>query len=189
MDFDKIISKRASIKKYSSKKPKIESIINAIDVSNQAPAAGNIQPTSFVIIENQETINKVADACQQDFIKDAPYVIVVCSNIKQLKKMYDKRSEKYLKHYVGAAVENLLLKLTDLGLASCWVGPFSEPTLRNKLLIPDNTEIELVLTIGYEFIKDKTKPRRKNSLVNRVFFENWGNKLHTPVKKIRRQAI
>jgi nitroreductase len=189
MDFNKVIEERSSIKKYSSKKPKIESIIEAIETSNKAPAAGNLQPTSFIIVENQETINKVADACQQDFISNAPYVIIVCSNINQLKKMYDKRSEKYIKHYVGAAVENFLLKITDMGLASCWVGPFSEETLRNHFSIPENNEIELIITVGYEFIKGKSKPKRKHSLVNRVFFEDWGNKFHKPLEKVRRKDI
>ena len=109
--------------------------------------------------------------------------------INQLKKMYDKRSEKYIKHYVGAAVENFLLKITDMGLASCWVGPFSEETLRNHFSIPENNEIELIITVGYEFIKGKSKPKRKHSLVNRVFFEDWGNKFHKPLEKVRRKDI
>jgi len=188
MDFDKLLEKRISIKKYSSKKPPLDKVMEAIEAANMAPAAGNLQILKYIIVENPETISKIADACQQQFIKDTPYVIVVCSDLKQVKKLYDIRADKYLKHNAGAAVNNFLLKITDLGLASNWVGAFSVTTIRNALQIPDNINVEVILPVGYELIKGKTKPRYKHTLTNKVFSETWQNK-YKPFAKIRRADV
>jgi len=74
-------------------------------------------------------------------------------------------------------------------MGSCWVGAFSEPTLRNLLKIQDGINLEVVLPIGYELIKGKTKQRHKFSLVNRLFFETWKNRFYKPIKKIRRGDV
>ncbi|MEK6873161.1 MAG: nitroreductase family protein [Nanoarchaeota archaeon] len=189
MEFQKILEKRTSVKSYLSKKPAIEEIIKAIEAANSAPAAANLQPLIYIIIETPEKIAKIADVCQQQFINKTPYVVVVCSNSKQLKIFDENRAEKYIKHNVGAAIENFLLKITELGLASCWVGAFSEPTLRNLLDIPDSINIEVVLPVGYEFVKGKAKQRFKQLLVNRIFFDSFGNKYYKPFIKIRRTDI
>ncbi len=189
MEFQKILENRTSVKNYSSKKPAIENIIKAIEVANLAPAADNLQPLIYIVIEAPEKIGKIADACQQQFINKAPYVIVVCSNSKQLKIFDENRAEKYIKHNVGAAIENFLLKITELGLASCWVGAFSEITIRNLLNIPDSINIEAFLPVGYELVKGKTKQRFKRSLVNRIFFDSFGNKYYKPFIKIRRGDV
>jgi len=189
MDFDNVIKKRASVRKFSSKKPKPEHITELIETANLAPSPGNLYLLMYIVVENPETISKIADACQQEFIKQAPYVIVICSNPKQIKTMYDTRADKYIKHHTGAAVENILLKAVDMGMGSCWVGAFSEPTLRNLLKIQDGINLEVVLPIGYELIKGKTKQRHKFSLVNRLFFETWKNRFYKPIKKIRRGDV
>ena len=92
-----------------------------------------------------------------------------------------------MKHYVGALSETLSLKLNDLGLASCWIEAFSEPTIKNLLTIPDNQEIELIITVGYEM--GKLVQRRKPALINKVFFEKWGNKYHKPFVKVSRKDV
>lgn len=189
MEFQKVLEKRASVKSYLSKKPAIEDIIKAIKAANLAPAAANLQPLIYIIVEAPEKISKIADACQQQFINKAPYVVVVCSNPKQLTLFDEKRAEKYIKHNVGAAIENFLLKITELGLASCWVGAFSELTLRNLLSIPDNINIEVVLPVGYEVVKGRAKQRFKQSLVNKIFFDSFSNKYYKPFVKIRREDI
>ncbi|MEK6830990.1 MAG: nitroreductase family protein [Nanoarchaeota archaeon] len=189
MDFQKLLEKSMSVKNYSSKKPPIEKIIEAVNAANSAPSAANLPSLIYIIIETPEKIAKIADACQQQFINKAPYVIVVCSNLIQLKRFDDVRAENYLKHNVGAAVENFLLKITDLGLASCWIGAFSESTIKNLLKIPGSINIEVVLPVGYEMVKGKTKKRFRQLLVNRVFFDSWGNKYYKSFVKIRRADI
>jgi len=183
MEFNKLVKKRASIRRYSSKKPKITDIIKAIETSNLAPSPGNLSILRYLIIENHETIEKIAQACQQEFIKQAQFVVVVCSDSKKAEIMYDKRAKKYTKHHTGTAIENFLLKIADMDLASCWVGAFSETTIKTALKIPDRIDVEVVLPVGYQLITDKTKQRHKHSLNGKVFFEVYNNQFQKPIRK------
>ncbi len=176
MDFDKVIKKRASIKNYSDKKPKYDKIINAIEAANLAPSPGNIPILHFIIVEDKEKINEIAEACQQPFIKKAPVIVAICSDSKKTNMMYDKRTEKYIKQHAGAAIENFLLKITDMKLASCWVGAFVNMEIKSALKIPENIDIEAILPIAYPSKVDKTNQKPKTNLGNICFFEEYKNK-------------
>lgn len=189
MDFQTVTKKRASVRQFSPKKIPIEKITQIIDTANLAPCAGNYKTSRYIVIENQNTIEKIAEFCQQPFIEKAPCVVIICSDSNQLKRLYDIRANKYNKQQIGAEIENFLLKVTDFGLASCWVGAFAEEPIKNLLGIPENVEIEAVLPIGYELIKGKTPQRIKPSLITRLFFASWGNRFYKPLKKIRRKDI
>ena len=183
MDFNKVIKKRASIRDYSNKELKYDKIIDAIEAANFAPSPGNISILKYIIVEDPEKINKIADACQQDFIKNAPVVIAFCSDIKRIKIMYEERAEKYVKQHVGAAIENFLLKITEMNLASCWVGAFSEVVVKNILEVPDNIEVEAVIPIAYPSKTNRTNQAPKPDLGNVVYFERYKNKFKEPIKK------
>ncbi|MFA5174121.1 MAG: nitroreductase family protein [Candidatus Pacearchaeota archaeon] len=183
MNLTKAIKTRASIREFSDKSVKYDKLIDAIEAANLAPSPGNLSILKYIIIDEEETIQKIAKACQQEFIKEAQFIVVVCSDSKQA-AMYDKRADRYIHHHAGAAVENFLLKITDMGLASCWVGAFSEITLKNILKIPENIEIEVILPIGYA--KKKTKQKPKNDLGNLVYFDVWKNKYKKKDTQVRR---
>jgi nitroreductase len=176
MDFNKVIRKRASIRNYANKKVKYDKVIDAIEAANLAPSPGNIPILNYIIIEDQEKINAMGDCCQQDFIKTAPVVVVICSDPRKVRTMYDKRAEKYIKQHAGAAIENFLLKITEMGLASCWVGAFSETTAKHVLGIPDTLDVEAILPIAYKSKPDKTKQKVKADLGRIVWFEKYRNK-------------
>jgi len=183
MNLNKTLKTRASIRNYSNKKPKYDKIIDSIEAANLAPSPGNIPILKFIIIEDEEKIGKITQACQQPFIKKAQVLVVVCSDSKRTNIMYDKRADKYIKQHAGAAIENFLLKITDMKLASCWVGAFSDITIKNTLKIPDEIEVEAVLPIAYPHKTDKTKQKSKPNLGNIIFFETWNNKYKKPIRK------
>jgi nitroreductase len=84
----------------------------------------------------------------------------------------------YSKQQVGASIENMLLKVTDLGLASCWVGAFSDETVKRILEIPEDIGVEAMLPIGYEL--GNTKQKQKPELDRILFFDKWKNKYMRP---------
>jgi len=184
MDLDKVLKQRASIRDYSDKKVKYDKIIDAIEAANLAPSPGNLSILKFLIVEDDEKIQKIAQACQQQFIKKASVVVVVCSDKGNVERMYDARADKYIKQHAGAAIENFLLKITDMGLASCWVGAFSESAIKNSLKIPDEIQVEAVLPIAYESKEKTNKQKPKPNLGNIVYFNEWKNKYKKPVRKI-----
>ena len=76
----------------------------------------------FVRSKNKEKIEKLAEASQQDFVSDAEFVVVVCTKMDELRMAYKDTAEMYARQQAGAAIENFLLKITDMELGSCWVG-------------------------------------------------------------------
>ena len=182
MEFDAVIKGRHSVRRFSTKKAKFEDIVEAVDAANSAPLAGNIATIRFILVTDSEKIEKIADACQQDFVEKAGNLVVVCSDTTQAIRSYRERGKIYSRQQAGAAIENFLLKITDLELASCWVGAFVDSMIRDVLHIPDNIDVEAVLPIGCE-MPPKSRQRKKSNLDNILFFNKWKAKNLRPWKK------
>lgn len=189
MELNEAIKKRCSIRNYRLKKPKPEIIIKAIESANLAPSPGNLDLLKWIIVEDSEKISKIAEACQQEFIKKSQIIVVFCSNPKKAEPIYEDRTDKYVKQHAGAAIENFLLKITELGLATCWIGAFVDDSIKNILKIPENIEVEAIFSIGYQASLDHTKQKPKKSIFERVFFEKWNNRYHFPLEKNRREDV
>jgi len=173
MELDKVIKSRKSIRKFKSQKPDYGKIIECIDAARFAPMAGNNFTLKFILIDDKKKIQKIADASQQAFIAQAQYIVVVCSNKERLVNAYEKRGEKFNKQQVGAAIENFLLKIQELGLSTCWVGYFVDEIIKRELKIPDEIEIEALFPIGYEYEKSFTQ-KHKIDLDAILYFNTYG---------------
>lgn len=187
MDLDKAIEKRRSVRRYSTKKVKWQKIIEAIDAANQAPQAGNIYTLRYVLVDDKSKIRELSEAAQQSFFENVEFVLVVCSDKVSIKKSYDERGEMYTRQQAGAAIENFLLKIVDLGLATCWVGSFADEEVKRVLEIPqkdyENINVEAILPIGYEMPGDKAPKGRKPDLDMCLWFNKWKNKFMREPKK------
>lgn len=176
MDFDKVVEERHSVREYKAAKVKFDDILEIIDSSRHAPCAGGIFSLKMIIVDKKEIKDALADASLgQYFISEAPYVIVVCSEIEQLRRAYGHKADVYARQQAGAAIENMLLKITELGLSTCWVGLFDENPIKRVLKIPANVMIEALLPVGHEMQKPKAKKTRVD-LKNIVRFNGWENK-------------
>jgi len=174
MEFDNVIKKRCSVRKFKDKRVSWKLVLESIDAALQGPFANNLNNLSFLIIENAETIKKIADIAEQDWINNSGIVVVVCSDSRPLEQLYDERGKIYSKQQAGAAILTFLLKTVDLGVSSCWVGSFNEEKLRLLLKIPKEIEIEALLPVGYE--EGKTPKKRKRDLDTVIFWEEWGER-------------
>ena len=175
MNVDKAINERKSVRKFKiSKKPNWRKIIQAIDAANKAPLAGNIQTMKYILVDEPEKIQQLADAAQQPFISQSSYIVVLVTDDTQLKRSYDSRGERYARQQAGAAIENFLLKITDLGLSTCWIGEFVDHMVKRILDIPDNLFVEAFFPIGYEF--GKTTQKIKPRLDSILYFNRWKEK-------------
>ena len=179
MEFDKVVNSRKSVRFFKkTKKVDYRKVIDVLESGLKVPLAGNIYSLRYILVSDKNVIKELADACQQDFIADVDYLIVVCSDKKSLEKSYYDRGIIYSRQQAGASIENMLLKIADLGLASCWVGAFSDLIVKRILKIPENIDVEAILPIGYE--SGKTKKLMKPELDNVLFFDSWSNKYMRP---------
>jgi len=175
MGFDSILEKRHCTRHFKEKAVSWKDLAKILDSVRFAPCAGGIPTVHIVVIDDKKIIPKIADACLgQTFISQAPYVIVICSDMDQIQRSYGKRADMYAKQQAGASIENIFLKTTELGLSTCWIGAFDENPIKRVLDIPDKVNVEAVMPIGYEMGKEK--PKEKIVLRRIVRFNNWKTK-------------
>ncbi len=174
METFKAIKLRRSIRKFKDQEIDDEDLLKILDAATYAPASGNIKHIKFVVIEDKETKKNIAKAAlDQNWITTAPIIIIACSESVFIEQHYGKRGkELYAIQNVAAAIENMLIAASDLGISGCWVGAFTEPMLRSVLGIPDDVEIHAIIPLGYA--DESPKFRHKLHATDITFYEKWG---------------
>ena len=174
MELNKCIKERRSIRRFTNKNISWENLAKILDAGRYAPSSGNIQNWVFIVIKDSKQKEKIADACKQEFIKDANYLVVVCSREDRIIKLYGKRGEKYSIQNCALAIQNMFLEAYSLGIGSCWIGAFDEDKIRKILWLEENVTPQSIIALGYS--DEEERAAKRNSLDNFVFFEKYGNK-------------
>lgn len=134
-----------------------------------APSAGARYPLEFYIVTpdglyhygpNQHTLHLIVDgdqrarlaaACWQEFIGQAPVTIAISAAVERTAQRYGERGlRRYIPMDVGHAAQNLLLQATALGLAACPVGAFDDQRVAEALHLPSTQEPLYLLPVGRE---------------------------------------
>lgn len=172
MEVKDAILGRRSIREFGKGEVSRETIIELIELGNAAPSAGNLQARDFVVVEDQRTKEKLAAAAgRQDFIAEAPVVVVVCANMDRILHYGKRGVTLYCLQDSAASVENMLLAIHDMGLGCVWVGAFNEFKVSKILNLPGHIRPVAILPIG----EPGSQPEaRKRIPVNElVHYEKW----------------
>jgi nitroreductase len=151
MDFLDLLKSRRSIRQYTSAPVEKQKLDTILEAAKWAPSAGNAQARDLILISDKEIKEKLAEAAfGQNFVSEAPVVIVVCANRGRSAKRYGLRGESlYSVQDATAAVQNMLLMAHSLGLATCWVGAFDEQKVKRILGIPKDVSPVAIIPVGY----------------------------------------
>ncbi len=167
------IKSRASVRSFRPDDIQDTAVDEMIDAAMQAPCAGNIQEWKFVVVRNNANKKGLAKAAfEQKMISDAPVVIVVCADMKEIGNAYGERGENVFSIQDAAtAAENLMLAAWDKGIGSCWIGSFNEKAVKDVLVLPSHVRPMTIIPLGYPVTKPK-KPGRKHpgDVVHRDFY-------------------
>jgi nitroreductase len=187
---DSVIKGRRSVRKYQNKEIDFELIRKILEAARFAPSAGNYQPWEFIVVRDPEMKKSLVEAASNEkWMLEAPVFIVVCINSRLAGAMYSDRGLKlYGTQGVAAAIENILLSAQSLGLATCWVGAFSEIMVARLLECPEYVRPCAIITLGYSYELRCGVPARQN-LEEFVHIGKFGNTLHLEfVKKEKRSS-
>ncbi|MFH2020554.1 MAG: nitroreductase family protein [archaeon] len=177
MNVFEAIATRRSVRKYTSQDIPMELLGVVLDAGRYAPSAGNIQNWRFIIVKDKDSKQRVAEAAmQQMWIAEAPVILVVVAETEKIKQFYGLRGERlYAVQNCAAAIENMLLTIHSLGMASCWVSAFDEDMLKRSVNIPGDIRPQAVIPIGYP---DEIVPAPTHyTMENVCFFETYGNRV------------
>ncbi len=181
MDTLEAIETRRSIRRYLERPVEFEKITTILDAARKAPSAGNLQTWRFIVISDRNLIKQLSEySIEQYWIQTAPIVIVIAAVPEKQEMYYGLRGKRlYAVQDCAAAIQNLMLAATDLGLGTCWIGAFEEDKVRALFDIPADVRPQALVTLGYA---DETpQDRSLLPLENLVFFNRYNmrvEKLH-----------
>jgi nitroreductase len=173
MDFDELIRKRKSVRSFQQSKVDWKIVLDAIDLANNGPFAGNINNLRYVIVEDENKIKALAKHSNQVWISNAQLVVVVCADDGNVENIYGERGRIYSRQQAGAAINTIMLKLTESGLGSCWVGAYSDELIKNVCGIPAHISVEAIIPVGYEKPFKGEVKKRKREINTTIYWDNW----------------
>lgn len=164
MNVEKAIEKRKSIRKFKDKKLEDEKIDKLIEAAILAPSGNNAQPWRFYIVRTKEDKKKLKEnnIIKQDFLYQAPIIIVCCGDPTVYPKSLDMDDSNELRAVrdLSLACENLVLRATELGLGTCFVGWIKKEKIKEVLGIPKKLIVPYVIPVGYPAKEPKRRKRK-----------------------------
>lgn len=166
-----IILDRRSIRKYEDKKIDKELIEEILMYSLMGPSYGNARPIEFIVVEDKETLNKLAgiETFGTKYIKDAPTVIIIIANTEISTTWVEEGS---------IAASYLQLLAQENGLSTSWInlkdGTTSDDEdiqeFTHKLFkLPEKFKTLCMIPVGYG--KEKVRKRDEFDISTKVHYE------------------
>lgn len=159
-----IIKTRRSVRDYKEDPVSDEDIKFLIDCARYAPSGMNMQPWSFLVIQNKEMIQKLSESGKKaliplaeqivndpkkvtsflTFLKtkgsnlfhNAPLLVIILGNKKSMTADWD----------CAMAAQNMMLAAHSRGIGSCWIG-LALPALMDEKILE-----ELSAPSGYKAV-------------------------------------
>lgn len=164
------ILKRRSIRKFKKEEIPEEKVEKLKEALIWAPSAGNLQARKFYFVFNKEKKRELAKAAlNQNFIAQAPLVIVGCCDLRKISWYGERGKNLYTICDVACAIENLMLQAVEEGLGSCWVGAFEEEKVSQILNLPENERPIAIIPVGFP-AESPSPPKRekKEELIEEI---------------------
>ena len=166
MEVRECILKRRSIRKFKNEMVSNEIIKDLLECAMAAPSACNKQPWEFYVIKNSELLDDVKKIGRYTNF-NSPCVIVVCGNRE---RTFSKRENDFFIQDCSAAIENILLRATSLGLGTVWCGIMPMEVTYKKAIetlnLPDNIEPLGMIHVGYPDEEKEERTQYKEDYVH-----------------------
>lgn len=162
MQFQELLHKRHSTRAFKASAVEEEKLQSILEAARSAPSAGNLQAWKVSVVRDDKVKHKLSVAAlNQEFISQAPVVLVFFADPKTSAAKYGVRGEKlYCLQDATLAATFAWLSAVDLGLAACWVGAFDEDGVREILKVGENLQPIAILLLGYAGEISAATPRR-----------------------------
>ena len=149
MELKEALLKRRSVRKFTEEAVSEEMIQELLRAAMSGPSACNKKPWEFYVVTNPEKLEELKGASK--FTKmNSKLAIIVCGNLSRALPMH---FANYWIQDCSSATENILLRVTDLGLGAVWCGIHpqkqAEKKVRQILDIPQSQVPLNIIHIGH----------------------------------------
>lgn len=177
------------IRRYTAEHVPQEAVLAVLDAARHAPSPHNRQPWRFAVLTGEARIRlarAMGERLEHDLRQDglppeaiardvarsfqritaAPVCILVCMTMRDM-DVYPDARRNAAEHWmagqaVAAAIQNLLLRATELGLGACWMcAPlFCPDTVVATLALPPDWQPQALITLGHPADAGRERGRR-----------------------------
>ena len=151
MDLEEVIKKRRTIRRFKPTPVPLDILKKLVGFGRLAPQGSNKQALEYVIITNELMREKffpllrwagaLPPEIREPELGRRPMAYIVV--------LLDTSIKKEANTDCGAAVENILLGITNFSLGACWQGAIDRPAIHSLLELPNHIEVKYVVSIGY----------------------------------------
>jgi nitroreductase len=167
--FQKVLRGRRSIRRYLPAPVEREKLLACLEAARLAPSAHNVQPWRFVVVDDPELKNRLAEAAfsgiysGSKFAAQAPVLLVLLAKSDPVTVRLGAKLQGVPFHFLdmGIAGEHIVLQAEELGLATCWMGWFSYSAVRKVLKVPKKYKVVAMMPLGYAEKRPNREPPRK----------------------------
>lgn len=166
MNFTELTRIRQSDRKYSDQPIEKEKLQQILETTRISPSANNSQPWKFIVVDEPELKNKIAECAaslgMNGFAKQAPVMVaVVLEKMNILSKIGSVIKDKEFSLLdIGIAANQFCLQAAELGLGTCMIGWFNEKEVKKLLHIPSGRRVPLLISVGYPAGATREKVRK-----------------------------
>jgi nitroreductase len=158
-DVLKILARR-SVRSFTVQPVPDETLHDLLKAAMAAPSAAARDPWHFIVVRNPSLLSRLAELLPRGaLIAQAAAGIVVCGD----KQAAHRRELSYLLQDCSAAIQNLLLAASMMGLGACWLGihPNRERIdgFRKRLGLPPPVIPVAAVALGYP--QEQPAPRTR----------------------------
>ena len=162
MDYFDVVRERRSVRAYADEAVDPEALQTILQAATDAPSAGDLQAYEIFLVTDEVRRTTLARAAgDQEFVEQAPVVLVFCANPGRSSPRYGRRgADLYALQDATIACTYAQLAVTALGLASVWVGAFDDDAVRAVIGVGADLLPVAVLPIGHAAEEPAATPRR-----------------------------
>lgn len=146
MEFKEVIEDRYSCKQFKEEPIPEDALKAILEAGRVAPTAKNLQEQRIYVVQSPEKLAVIDELTPCRY--GAPTVLVVAFNKENV---FTYPGEKRNSGVEDASIiaTHMLLAAKNAGVDSCWVNFFNPEEVAEKLSLPKNEEVLMMLDLGY----------------------------------------
>jgi nitroreductase len=170
--FMELVTRRRSIRNYSSNPVPREMIESCVEAARYAPSASNTQGWRFIVAEGELKKRLVAQALggivvPNRFAEGAPVIVALAMKLDVVTHRLGAGIKRIDYHLIDAGIagEHFVLRAAELGLGTCWIGWFDKKAAKRLLEIPSRWDLPALITMGFPAESPGPKDRLPTSAI------------------------
>jgi nitroreductase len=176
-----LMARRRSVRRFLAR-PVPDDLVRAIvEAARAAPSADNAQPWRFVAVQDPRAVAELARASFSGiffptrFAAKAPLIVALCAERASLVEAGKSIKDRAMYQLdCGIAGTHLVLRATELGLGTCWIGWFDRRRARRSLGVPFHVRVVALIAVGYPELAGEARVRVRQPLASMLWQDRWG---------------